>query len=431
MIEDFNSAPPKTMYIDLNSCFASVEQQANPRLRGRPLVVVAYPTGGGCVLASSVEAKKLGIKTGMRVGEAKVLCPALFVLEPDPPKYRFVHERLNILLSGYSSNLVSCSIDEFVVHFDEGYSPFLRQKTMFELGREIKRRIKSEIGDYLTVSIGIGPNRFLAKVASNLKKPDGLEAIDINNFEAVYKKLSLIDLHGINKRNALRLNAQGIHNPWDFYRAPLWKLKAAFVSIASRLWYMRLRGWEIDSQTFSRKSYGNSYALPKSAGTLEELLPILQKLVEKTGFRMREAGYQTQGVHVGLWFRDQSFWHKGINLERAFCDSRDIYRSMCALLYQCPKIKPVHTLSETCFNLKPYKNTQLELFEDIPKKIKIVSALDRVNDRWGMFTVGPAQIVKAPRAVQDRIAFGKLSLKNVYAVPYRKTVPLGKAGVDF
>lgn len=408
MIEaDFNPSPPKTMHIDLNSCFATVEQQANPRLRGVPLVVAAYPTGGGCILASSVEAKKLGIKTGMRVREAKAICSTLCVLEPDPPKYRFVHERLSTLLSQYSSSLVSCSIDEFAIHFDESHSPFLRNRNIYEIGKEIKARIKTEIGDYLTVSIGIGPNRFLAKVASNLKKPDGLTAIDKNNFERVYKKLALTDLHGINKRNALRLNSVGIYNPWDFYQAPLWKLKAAFASITSRFWYMRLRGWEIDSQDFSRKSYGNSYALPKSSGTLEELLPILQKLVEKTGSRMRAAGYQAQGVHVGLWFRDRGFWHKGMNLERALCDSRDIYKVMCTLLYQCPKLKPVHTLSETCFNLKPYKNVQLELFEDTYKKRKVISAIDRVNDRWGMFTIGPAQIIKASRAAPDRIAFGK------------------------
>ncbi len=408
MIEaHFNPALPKTMHIDLNSCFATVEQQANPRLRGIPLVVAAYPTGGGCILAPSIEAKKLGIKTGMRVRDAKAICPALRVLAADPHKYRFVHDKLNTIIAQYSSNFVSQSIDEFVIHFDERHSPILKQQSTLQVGREIKDRIKAEIGEWITVSVGIGTNRFLAKMASNLKKPDGLEIIDKNNFEKVYRNLSLVDLHGIDKRNAMRLNLVNIFTPWDFYQAPLWRLKAAFASILGKFWYMRLRGWEIDSVNFGRKSYGNSYALPKSDGKLEELLPVLQKLVEKTGTRMRAAGYQAQGVHVGLWFRDRDFWHKGMLLERSLYDSRDIYKAMSELLYQCPQIKPVHTLSETCFSLRPHKNAQLELFEDTLKKRKIVHAIDRVNDRWGMFTIGSAQTIKASEAVQDRIAFGK------------------------
>lgn len=101
----FNPAPPTLMHIDLNSCFASVEQQANPRLRGKPVAVAAYVTDRGCILAASVEAKRLGVATGMRVGEGKALCPDLVVIPPDPPKYRFVNRKLLVLLSTYTPNL--------------------------------------------------------------------------------------------------------------------------------------------------------------------------------------------------------------------------------------------------------------------------------------------------------------------------------------
>src|SRR5438034_2163497 len=101
----FNPAPPTVMHIDLNSCFATVEQQANPLLRGKPLVVAAYATDRGCILAASVEAKRFGIKTGMHVYAAKQLFPKLIVLPPDPPKYRFINRKLLALLSQYSAEV--------------------------------------------------------------------------------------------------------------------------------------------------------------------------------------------------------------------------------------------------------------------------------------------------------------------------------------
>src|SRR3989338_8410898 len=130
---DFNKSEPTIMHIDLNSCFASVEQQANPLLRGKPIVVAAYITQSGCILAASIEAKVLGVKTGMRVKEGKMICPRLIVLPPDPDKYRQVHRKLKKLLQSYSERIVPKSIDEFVIDM-EGLP-------VEEVGREIKRRI--------------------------------------------------------------------------------------------------------------------------------------------------------------------------------------------------------------------------------------------------------------------------------------------------
>jgi DNA polymerase IV len=217
----FNTKKPTLMHIDLNSCFASVEQQANPKLRGKPIAVAAYTTPSGCIVAPSVEAKEYGVKTGIRVKDGKMLCPNLIVLLPDPWKYRTVHLRLKKLLENYTDLVTPKSIDEFILDL-EGYPSY--QKGMESVGVEIKQRIKSEIGNWLRVSIGIGTNRFLAKTAAGLKKPDGLERIDNNTFTDVYKKLALTELCGIKVRNAIRLQGLGIHTVWDFYEASLWKL---------------------------------------------------------------------------------------------------------------------------------------------------------------------------------------------------------------
>src|SRR5260221_13546900 len=111
----FNNVLPTVMHIDINSCFATVEQQANPLLRGKPVVVAAYTTSNGCILAASVEAKRLGIKTGMYVGDGKKLFSKLVVLPPDPNKYRHVNRQLFTILSRYTAHVSVESIDEMVL----------------------------------------------------------------------------------------------------------------------------------------------------------------------------------------------------------------------------------------------------------------------------------------------------------------------------
>src|SRR3972149_2500721 len=305
----FTPAAPAIMHIDLNSCFARIEQQANPHLRGKPIAVAAYTTPSGCILAASVEAKKLGIKTGMRVKDGKLLCKDLIVLPPDPWKYRNVHLALRQLLSEYTPHITPKSIDEFVLGLKG--CPSLSAGDMKHIAREIKERIKEEIGDWLMVSVGIAPNRFLAKLASNLHKPDGLDEINKDNFLNCFLKLRLVDLPYIKARNEIRLNGTGIYSVIDFYNAPLWKLKAAFHSIGSYYWYLRLHGYEIDDVAFARRSYGNSYALPKPFSELSDLSPIISKLTEKMSFRLRRAGYMASGVHLAVIYRNGHFWHKG------------------------------------------------------------------------------------------------------------------------
>lgn len=277
----FNSAYPSVMYIDINSCFASVEQLYNPTLVGKPIVVGAYTTDRGCILAASREAKKFGIKTGSLVYEARKKCPSVIVLECDPPKYREVHNKLKNLLGRYTENVIAKSIDEFVMDLN-GYPAF--RNGMIKTAEEIKSRIQKEIGGALTVSIGISTNRYLAKVASDYQKPDGLTVIDKITHEEIFKSMNLTDLCGIKKGNAGRLYSSGIHSVAEMYDAPVQKLRTAFNSICGYYWFLRLHGYEIDDVESERKSFGNQYVLPKALDK-KEALPILQKLVEKMGKR--------------------------------------------------------------------------------------------------------------------------------------------------
>lgn len=402
----FNTASPNTLHIDLNSCFATVEQQANPRLRGKPIAVAAFKSPGGCILAPSIEAKKYGIKTGMRVRDGKALYKDLIILEPDPWKYRNINIALKNLLLTYTDEVFPKSIDEFVLDF----SGAAASDDPVAAGREIKARIKKEIGDWLTVSIGISTNRFLAKTASSLKKPDGLDVINHKNYTDVYKRLALDDLCGIKTRNIARLNMAGIHTVMDFYKAYPMALQMAFGSVVGHYWYLRLRGWEVDDLAQNRRSYGNSVALKKNFVTPEELSPVLTQLVEKMSMRMRAKGYWARGVHLGLLYRNGNYWHRGITIKNGVYTSRDIYRTAYKLLlssYETSKSNSgVHTIAVSCFDLSREKHYQLNILTDLSRQITLTDALDDINTKWGNYTISPAKMVDTKNTVKDRIAFG-------------------------
>lgn len=399
----FNSKSSTILHIDLNSCFATIEQQANPLLRGKPVAVAAYTTDYGCIIAPSVEAKKAGIRVGMRVKDGKFILPKLTILPPDPPKYRDVHLKLRSLLSSYTPDVVPKSIDEFVLNLD-----CLPLKVRpLKVAKEIKVRIKKEIGEWLTVSVGLAPNRYLAKLAAGLNKPDGLDEINKDNFLRVYFGLGLTDLPYIKLKNAARLNSMGIYSLRQFYEAPLWKLKGAFASIAAYYWFLRLRGWEIDDVEFGRHSYGNSYALPIVASSLEDLSPILSKLVEKMSRRLRKAGFMARGVQIAVSYRNGGFWHKGISFPQDLFLPKDIYKKALGILAQSPYKTPVRDLAVSCFKLRKRNYLQLSLLDDVIKGVSLVEAIDQINERFGEYLITPARLLLANKdAVPDRIAFG-------------------------
>lgn len=400
---EFNKELSFNLHLDLNSCFASIEQQANPFLRGKPVVVAAFDSAKGCILASSIEAKKIGIKTGMWVGEAQKICPKIKVLTPDPWKYRNVHLKLRKLVSEYTNDFCPKSIDEFVLNLKD-YAAI--KESPLKVGKEIKSRIKSEIGDWLTISVGIAPNRYLAKIAAGLHKPDGLDEINKDNFLSIYSCLKLTDLTGIKERNAARLNSMGIYSVLDFYNAPVWKLKAAFHSITGLYWHMRLSGYEIDDFEGKRGTFGNSVAIGKNISKISELSPILARLTEKACSRLRGEGYMASGIHLTIIYKDGSWWHKGRSLGKAYFDTRDFYRAAFRLLLEANPKTAVLNIAVACYQLQKNNKLQLGLFEDEIKKEKLVVSIDFINDRWGKFTVGSAKSFGGAKIVLDRIAFG-------------------------
>ncbi len=416
---DFNPIPPTTMHVDINSCFATVEQQANPLLRGKPVVVAAYVKDYGCILAASHEAKLLGIKTGMRVREGKLLAPRLVVLPPDPPKYRAVNRQLLAILQSYTAHLSVESIDEIVMNV--AGTPSLRTQSMEDIAREIKQRVKREIGEWITVSCGIAPNRYLAKVASNLQKPDGLVVITKENIMQICSVMQVEDFCGIKEGNSRRLRAAGITTPLAFFRASVADLKRAFRSVVGAHWWLRLHGYEdgLMYKEFEKeaafaesygeprqKSFGQSYVLgtPFAAGD-PRLWQILTQLVMKMGRRLRADGFAAYGTGVAVMFSDYTNWRAQEKKRTVLFTDMDFYTAMRAMLTRAPD-RPVKMLAVFCYALVHEAEIQPSLFAQDNKKRDVTRVVDAIQDRFGDFIIHPARMLAMEQKVLDRIAFG-------------------------
>jgi len=414
-----NASEPRILHVDLNSAFATLEQQASPKSRGKPLVVAAYNSPGGCVVAPSIESKKLGIKTGMSVRDAKILCPDVIVRTPHPLLYRDAHLRFKKIFMDYTPYVTPKSIDEAVLDFTKINSQVLFRKSLIDIGFEIKKRIRREIGEWVSCNVGIGTNRFLAKTAASLHKPDGLDIITFRNVEKVYGQLELLDLCGINTRYQARLNVHGIFTPLDFLHADLQTLKKqVFQSICGYYWYLRVRGWEIDAEELKRKTYGQSYALGKKSKDPKYLSSLLMKLTEKMGRRLRRAKKVATGIHVACGYIDGSWWHKGKTFHDEMFTTDELFKKVMLVFNMQPERKVVTKLDVRCFNLADAKVVQEMMFElEKERKRKVAKALDKINDKWGERTIYPALMLGREKEVIDRIAFGGVKdLEEVYAM---------------
>ncbi len=393
------------MHIDLNSCFATCSQQANPLLRGKPIVVAAYITPNGCVLAPSIEAKRLGIKTGMRVKEAKLLCRDVIVIDSEPELYRDVHMKFKKIFMDYSDNVVPKSIDEAIIDF-RGMERLTLDYVL--IAKEIKQRMRNEIGEWISCSIGIAPNRFLAKLAASLHKPDGLDVITHNNIDKIYSAVSLLDLCGINVRYQARLNAYGIYNPMDFLNAKCEILeKMVFKSIVGRQWYERIRGYEVDDVEWKERSIGQQYALRKYTNDPKDVCPMIMKLCEKMGRRLRSRGYIAHGIHLALLYSDGTHWHRARLTGDEMYTTMELYRNALIIFNQQPQSKPITSLAVNCYDLESSSTAQMTLFDTDPTKArKAADAMDEINDRFGEFVITPGLMMGMKDTIVDRVPFG-------------------------
>lgn len=401
------------LHIDFNSYFATVEQQANPRLRGKPIGVTGGDRMKRTVLgAASVEAKRFGVKTGMQIWEAQKLCPQIILVPGDSDKYLETTKRFLNILKDYSPYLEVFSIDECFLEvpkvskvfsaFDtfDTFPTFDTLSQVIAIAQDIKKRIKEEIGSYITCSIGISYNKLMAKLAGSLQKPDGLVIIpDETTAMNVLDKIRLDEICGIGSRIKKRLNNMGIFDFQTLRKASLKSLSASFKSYGGFL-YNASRGIDYTKilpffEKEEVKSIGHRHTIDHDTASLEEIKQILLKLTEMIARRLRSKKLMGKTIHC--WYR--SAYIPGSILQHIFTgdgmqttipytnNGLDIFNAAWKIFHQIWDKEKIRMVGVSVSNLKSQLPQNLTLLPEVGRQEMIVQTMDKINNKFGEFTL--------------------------------------------
>jgi DNA polymerase-4 len=373
------------LHIDMNAFFASVEQQANPALRGKPIAVIGSAKRT-VVTTCSYEARAFGVKTGMNVWQARQACPHLILVVGDNRKYTWTSSQIVRIFLDFTPLVEVFSIDEAFLDITGSLALFGSASRIAHL---IKARIRHAFG--ITCSIGIAPNKLLAKLASDMQKPDGLTVIEPGRAAAVLERLPVKELCGVGAKTARQLALYGIATCGDLGRFPVGVLKRRFGIIGEQLSRM---GRGIDdapvipvAESDPVKSVGHSMTLERDISSHKEILKYLLQLSEMVGRRARRYSVWGKTVTLSIRYADFDTWAgKQETLPHHINRSEDIYRAAVAILDSIVLVQPVRLLGVRISNLR-CGSDQLPLFPEERKKALMVHAMDEVNDRYGDFTL--------------------------------------------
>ena len=282
------------LYVDFNSYFASVEQQLRPELRGKPVGVLPVMAETTCCIAASYEAKAFGIKTGTMVRDARKLCRDIVFVEARPPLYVEYHHKLIEIVESCTHVEHVLSIDEMVCYLTGSQQV---KENALKLAAKIKREINKQF-EYIRCSIGIAPNTFLAKTASNMQKPDGCTVIEDDDIPEKLYTLKLRALNGIGKQMEARLNHHNIKTVQQLYALNREQLRAVWGSIEGERYFDKLRGIEPYYVKNTRSSLGHSHVLPPEQRTIAGAKAVLHRLLQKAAMRMRS--YELLTAHLSI-----------------------------------------------------------------------------------------------------------------------------------
>jgi DNA polymerase-4 len=418
-------------HVDMNSYFASVEQQANPFLRGRAVGVCAYLHRKGCVIAASVEAKQRGMKVGMNMEEAMAVVPNAVFVQNDPPKYRAVTSKIFGILHEISDTIEHYSIDEAFLdltgwHRDEA-------EAAFALSR-VKNRITKEVGEWLRCSVGIAPTRFLAKFASERKKPDGLTIITPENLDETLATADLEDACGIGPRIRRRLERLHIHTLLELKRYPVGNLMRAFGKNGFYLW-CKVNGIECERVVGDEpppKSIGHSYCVPNRVNREGKVEAVLTKLTERAGRRLRAHGLLARGISVTVGLRNEREYLDDFrHFSEPADDSFTLVRQAIRILHELWNNEAIDFLAVTLVDLTIPSNqlafpigVMHQLHIQRWERIGAVSkSLDLIRDRYGEAAIvfgRMSKLMGSGDEAPDRIGFrktGSLELASKTANP--------------
>ncbi|MGV3606733.1 MAG: Y-family DNA polymerase [Planctomycetaceae bacterium] len=393
------------MMMDMDSFFASAEQSFRPELRGRPVGVIPVETDTTCLIAASYDAKRLGIKTGTSVREARRLCPAIKLIKARPKLYVEVHNRILQSVDKCAPVEKVYSIDEWTFRLrGEDKHP----SRALELAREIKRQLLADFDPWLSSSIGIASSRLLAKIASGLQKPNGLTVLPVEDMPDRISHLSLKSLCGIGDGMLSRLNRHGILTIQDLWGLSRSQSVQVWGSIAGAQWWAGFHGIDEPEAATHRRSMTHGNVLEPKFRNSEGARSILIRLICKLAHRLRRDGYFSKVMSISTV---DIYGNRHVDKISLPCANDTL-----TLLQQFGKIwqrraessVPIKKVDVCVGELVVKSQVANSLFDEIEKLQRASMAIDQINQRLGAQSIYVGAIHHCRQHMDNKIAFGRI-----------------------
>jgi DNA polymerase-4 len=404
------------LFFDLNSYFASVEQQDRPELRDRPIVVVPSDTDATCAIAASYEAKAFGIKTGTKIYEAKKMCPDLVCVLARHDKYVEYHHRIFNEVENHIHVSKVCSVDEAACRL---YDNEQSTEAASDIARRIKAGLRANIGDYVRCSIGVAPNIFLAKTATDMKKPDGLVILHPHNFRERIFQLGLRDLCGIGANIEARLGRAGVNTVEQFWNLNPKHARKIWGSVAGERFWYKLRGFDVPDKATEKSVVGHSRVLDLEYRPCDKAHGVALNLTVQACARLRRSALYARRFSLSVGLVDRSYWAD----DMTFSPSQDsfmitsAFNDMWARMQRDTAGAKLLKVSVSLSDLFEPQDTTLDLFAEQGAEKKRGSdelsvAMDVLNKRFGVGAVSLGVRTKTSSGyVGTKIAFTRIPEK--------------------
>ena len=416
------------LFLDMNSYFASVEQQVQPRLRGKPTAVVTVDADSTVCIAASYEAKAFGVSTGTALGEARKKCPDLNVVVARHEIYVDYHKRI---IQAVKQNCLHVSK---IISIDEMECRLGGRDKQISNAQELAHQVKQAIyavGEMLHCSVGLAPNRFLAKIASNLQKPDGLVTLTLSQLPEVLYSLTPRALPGIGHNMEQRLLKQGIQTMEQLWQLDIDQMTRLWGGVLGTRFWLKLRGIDFDERESQKTSISHQHVLPPDLRTREQACAVGKKLLHKAAVRLRQAKLWTSGMVIyvlfskdknskdgdskGYWMHhDRPVWEASLRFPSCQ-DTMTLVNIFQEAWRDCPKRRPV-MVSVALVDLLAENMRNMTLFDEMyggKKFDRLAEAMDRINAKYGSTTLYLGGIHAVRTAAPPRIAFKSIPDMNL------------------
>jgi DNA polymerase-4 len=407
-------APLRCLVLDLNSFFASCEQQENEKLRDRPVAVLPTMAETTSVIAASVQAKKYGVKTGTRVSDARILCPSIVFVQARPKRYVEYHHKIIEAIEKIIPVEEVMSIDEVCCRLAPSEQ---NAESARALSRRIKTMVASDAGDYLTSSVGVAANVLLAKLASDMEKPDGFTVLEQADLPARIAHLPLQALPGVGPNMALRLQEAGITTIPRLFAAEPGLLRRIWGGVGGARFHALLHGADVPRIKTRRSSICHQHVLAPNVRNVDAAWPILRQLLVRAALRLREDGFFARRMVVeAKWTQNLGYWAD----ENAFQETQDtgfLLKVLETMWRRVPRRTPLR-IGVTLAGLVEEARHQPDLFDKKPKKRvndkELSGAIDALNLKFGRGTLHYGEVPEDLRRMTSKIAFSRVPKLNEF-----------------